>query len=139
MNSSSSSGSWDWLSSAVNLYTSHDLSTWHKKSPVFTAAALPAVVQKQLGSAGPYRIERPKVLYDSARRYYVLIFHLDSIDCDLNQIGWAVSPSPYGPFSFEQATKPDGLASLDMNVAAVVDPEGTSNSEAYLVSVSSMG
>lgn len=80
------------------------------------------------------RIERPKVLYNSARRYYVLIFHLDTIDLDLNQVGWAVSPSPYGPFNFQHASKPDDLGSLDMNVAVAPDAEGGSNSEAYLVS-----
>ncbi len=36
------------------------------------------------------RIERPKVLYNAARRYYVLIFHLDSVDGTLGQVGWAV-------------------------------------------------
>lgn len=74
------------------------------------------------------------MLYNSARRYYVLIFHLDTLDSDLNQVGWAISPSPYGPFNFEQASSPDGLGSLDISVTAVVDPESQSNSEAYLVS-----
>ena len=54
-NTSSPSGKWDWVSGAVNLYSSHDLATWHNKAPVFTAAALPAALGQDLGASGPYR------------------------------------------------------------------------------------
>lgn len=69
------------------------------------------------------------MLYNSARRYYVLIFHLDTIDMRLAQVGWATSPSPYGPFSFQQSSQPDGLGSLDLNVATTGDAP-----DVYLVS-----
>lgn len=63
----------------------------------------------------------------------MLIFHLDTLDSDLNEVGWATSASPYGPFVFQQSTKPDGLGSLDLTVAAVADLNEGSSSEAYLV------
>uniref|UniRef100_A0A383VWQ5 Glycosyl hydrolase family 32 N-terminal domain-containing protein n=1 Tax=Tetradesmus obliquus TaxID=3088 RepID=A0A383VWQ5_TETOB len=132
-------GSSDWLSGSINLFVSRDLASWRRKPAVFSAAGItastaPAAVaasrrlRAAVKGAGPYRIERPKVLYNSGHRYYVLLFHLDSIDMGLAQLGWAVSPSPYGPFVFQAASQPDGLGSLDLSVAAAGD-----SADAYLV------
>ncbi|KAF6265676.1 hypothetical protein COO60DRAFT_867323 [Scenedesmus sp. NREL 46B-D3] len=128
----------DWLSGSVDLFVSHDLASWRRKPAVFSAAgisrapsAAAAAASRRLRAlkgAGPYRIERPKVLYNSAHRYYVLLFHLDTVDMGLAQVGWAVSPSPYGPFVFQQASQPDGLGSLDLNVATA-----GGSADAYLV------
>jgi hypothetical protein len=49
----------------------------------------------------PRRLERPKVLYNAQRRYYVLLFHVDSLARGRAEVGWAVSVSPTGPFKFE--------------------------------------
>eukprot|EP00879_Flechtneria_rotunda_P027715 GHRR01029702.1.p1 GENE.GHRR01029702.1~~GHRR01029702.1.p1 ORF type:complete len:383 (+),score=92.55 GHRR01029702.1:978-2126(+) len=121
-------GDSDWLSDSINLYVSYDLSTWKRKAKVFTVGSLPQAKLQQLRGKGPYRIERPKVLYNAAHRYYVLLFHLDNIDNSLAEVAWATSVSPYGPFVFQQASRPDGLGSLDLNVA--VSADGT---DAYLV------
>eukprot|EP00882_Tetradesmus_deserticola_P019394 GHRQ01020875.1.p1 GENE.GHRQ01020875.1~~GHRQ01020875.1.p1 ORF type:complete len:215 (+),score=68.35 GHRQ01020875.1:118-762(+) len=96
----------DWLSGSVNLFVSHDLASWRRKPAVFTAAAIntgppaaAAALARRLRAAkgsGPYRLERPRVLYNAAHRYYVLLFHLDTVELDRQQVGWAVSPSPYG-------------------------------------------
>jgi hypothetical protein len=47
------------------------------------------------------RLERPKVLYNAAHRYYVLLFSVGSLDRSRAEVGWAVSVSPYGPFKFD--------------------------------------
>eukprot|EP00877_Chromochloris_zofingiensis_P007339 jgi/Chrzof1/2859/Cz12g01150.t1 len=111
-----------WLSDGVNLYTSRDLSSWRKKGMVLHADSITGVSEP-----GPYRIERPKVIYDSTRRYYVLLFHLDTANYSLSSVGVAVAVSPYGPFVFQHSFQPDGLSSRDMTVA--MDDNGT----AYLV------
>lgn len=49
------------------------------------------------------RVERPKVLYNAARRYYVLMVSLGNLDRSRAAVGWAVSVSPYGPFKFDSA------------------------------------
>jgi hypothetical protein len=43
------------------------------------------------------------VLYNTARRYYVLMVALGSLDRSRAEVGWAVSVSPYGPFRFDSA------------------------------------
>lgn len=49
------------------------------------------------------RLERPKVLYNAAHRYYVLFVSLSSLDRSRAEVGWAVSVSPYGPFKLDGA------------------------------------
>eukprot|EP00775_Hariotina_reticulata_P009005 gene9005-9178_t len=127
--STTSAGDEVWVSNSVALYVSHDLASWHKKATVFNTAAVPAASKQRLLAQGgneAIRIERPKVLYNSARRYYVLIFHLDNLDGTLSQVGFATSVSPYGPFTFEGSVQPDGQPSSDITVAA------TEAGDAYL-------
>lgn len=116
---------WDWLSDSVLLYTSHDLSDWKRRATVFTAAAVRSDVRQRLAgsSNGPLRLERPKVLYNAAHRYYVLIVSLGSLDRSKAEVGWAVSVSPYGPFKFDGARQADGLPSYDLTVGSVDDTD----------------
>ncbi|KAF8061335.1 hypothetical protein HT031_004426 [Scenedesmus sp. PABB004] len=116
-NASAPGGGADWLSGSVNLYTSYDLTSWKRRGAVFTAAGLPPALRGGVGDA-PVRLERPKVLYNAARRFYVLIFHLDGLANDRGLVGWAISPSAAGPFSFQGADQPDGLPAWDLSVAA---------------------
>lgn len=43
------------------------------------------------------------MLYNAARRYYVLMLSLGNLDRSRAAVGWAVSVSPYGPFKFDSA------------------------------------
>jgi hypothetical protein len=41
---------------------------------------------------GPYRIERPKVIYNNVTDLYVLWFHLDTVSFSLESVGVGTSP-----------------------------------------------
>ena len=41
---------------------------------------------------GPYRIERPKVIYNNVTGLFVLWFHLDTVSFALESVGVATSP-----------------------------------------------
>lgn len=43
------------------------------------------------------------MLYNAARRYYVLLVSLSSLDRSVSEVAWAVSVSPWGPFKFDSA------------------------------------
>lgn len=95
----------------VNCYHSTDLLTWTNIGSVLG--------QQQVfieGQPGPYVIERPKVLWNSATKLFVMWFHLDSSSYSYRYVGVATSPVPNGVFKFIHAFKPDGIPSLDMNL-----------------------
>jgi len=68
-----------------------------------------------------FRLERPKVLYNAARRYYVLMFALSSLDRSRAEVGWAVGVGPYGPFKFDGSRCVDGAARFSASRAGICD------------------
>lgn len=76
---------------------------------------------KVQGQAGPFVIERPKVLYNKKTQKFVMWFHLDDADYKFRHVGVATSDSPSGPFEFLHALQPDGIPSLDMSLWMDVD------------------
>jgi len=103
-----------WLSSDVNLYTSKDLQSWDNKGSVFSNASIVVSGAHQ----GPWRIERPKVVFNANTKLYVMWFHLDTESFSLRSVGVAKSNTPTGPFKFVHSFQPDGDASLDMTLFA---------------------
>jgi hypothetical protein len=61
------------------------------------------------GVAGPFIVERPKVLYNSATKTFVMWFHLDMDGYRFRHAGVATSPNATGPFQFVHALQPDGV------------------------------
>jgi len=95
----------------VNCYSSKDLLNWHFEGMILYQQNITGVSQP-----GPYVVERPKVIYNSNSKTYVLWFHLDTSSYGLRQVGVAISPTPNGVFKFVRGFEPDGLQSLDMTV-----------------------
>ena len=110
----------------VNCYHSKDLIHWTNVGQVLG--------QQQVhieGQAGPYVIERPKVLWNSITKLFVMWFHLDSIDYQYRYVGVATSPTPNAVFTFVKAFQPDSIPSLDMNLYE--DKRDGSVKGAYLI------
>lgn len=102
----------NWISAGVSLYSSPDLATWTNHG-----LALDGTAQiDDMPFSAPFRIERPKVLYNERYKYFVLLFHLDTPHFQFPAVGVAVSPSPLGPFQYRHVIKPDGRNSYDMTV-----------------------
>merc|ERR1719203_304862 len=68
------------------------------------------------GYSPPWRIERPKVLYNAKNNNFVLWFHLDTASFSLTSVGVANSANICGNYSFLSHFEPDGLASYDIGL-----------------------
>jgi hypothetical protein len=95
----------------VTCYSSSDLLNWHYEGMILYQQNITGVSEP-----GPYVVERPKVVYNTNTKLYVLWFHLDNSGYGLRQVGVATSPNPTGIFHFVRGFQPDGLQSLDMTV-----------------------
>ena len=78
----------------VSCYSSDDLLVWKNRGVVFPKDSLP----QQFRDSGV--CERPKVLYNSKTRKYVMWMHLDGRNYTIASAGIAISDSPAGPFRF---------------------------------------
>ena len=105
-----------WLSEGITLYTSTDLGTWTDHGVVFHNTSIVDVWQP-----GPYRIERPKVVFCAHTQKYVMYFHLDTSSFSMGAVGVAQSANPKGPFEWVHGFQPDGQRSLDMGLYAEGD------------------
>jgi len=95
----------------VNCYSSTDLYNWKFEGQVLAQQDI-----KGVSAAGPYIVERPKVIYNAKTKNYVLWFHLDTASYSLRNAGIALSTTPTGHFSFVKGFQPDGHGALDQTV-----------------------
>ena len=96
---------------SVNCYHSKDLLNWVNVGEV--------IGQKQVyikDYPGPYKLERPKVVWNSKTKLFVMWFHLDSANHSYRYVGVATSPTPNATFKFLGGFQPDGIPSLDMSL-----------------------
>jgi len=107
----------DWLSEGINMYSSYDLGTWTFENRIFDNTSI------KIDTKGPYRIERPKVIFNKSTNKYVMWFHLDTAGFSIQSVGVAVSDSIAGKYQWVSGFKPDGLASYDMTIFQ--DTDGT--------------
>jgi hypothetical protein len=115
----------------INLYTSTDLTTWKFVDVVFNHTQIQVPVAGLPGGNPPvlpFRIERPKVIYNAGTKMYVLAFHCEDAPYKVGLRGVAVSSTPTGPFQWSHAENPNGLFSMDMT--EFVDPNDPSG-QAY--------
>jgi len=99
-----------WLSEGINCYSSYDLSAWTFENHIFHNTSI------RISTPGPYRIERPKVLYNQKTKKYVMWFHLDTAGFSIQMVGVAVSNTIAGSYTWVSGFQPDGHASYDMTV-----------------------
>jgi len=98
-----------WLSEGINMYSSTDLQHWKLENMIFRNSSITI-------ATGPYRIERPKVLYNAKTSLYVMWFHLDNAAFDYKMVGVATSKTIDGDYQFYSGFQPDGQASFDMGL-----------------------
>ena len=96
----------------VSCYSSQDLLHWKNEGIV-----LPAVPDDPAHDLHPSRVaERPKVIYNTRTKQYVLWLHIDSPDYTYARTGRAVSDTPTGPYRYVGSIAPAGADSRDMTV-----------------------
>jgi hypothetical protein len=95
----------------VNCYHSKDLLNWVNIGQVLGQQQVHVKDRE-----GPYVIERPRVVYNSKTKLYVMWFHLDSSNYSYRCVGIATSPSPNATFTFIDGLQLGGISSLDMSL-----------------------
>jgi hypothetical protein len=105
----------------IPCYHSTDLTSWTYQSEALT--------RQSSGDLGPNRIvERPKVIYNSSTKQYVMYLHIDSSSYGEAKVGVATSSTVCGPYSYRGSFQPLGFQSRDEGLFQ--DSDGT----AYLLS-----
>ncbi|NJP48427.1 RICIN domain-containing protein [Actinacidiphila epipremni] len=105
----------------VSVYRSTDLRTWEFRNNALTQSSA-----SELASAG---IERPKVIYNSTTRKYVMWMHKETAtDYSQARVAVAVSDTVDGTYTYLGSFRPLGITSRDMTLFQ--DTDGS----AYLVS-----
>ncbi|ROW10041.1 hypothetical protein VPNG_06514 [Cytospora leucostoma] len=105
----------------VNCYSSTDLVSW-----TYVGALLS---QTSSGDLGPDRVlERPKVIYNSSTKKYVLWAHIDSSSYGEAKVGVATGDSVCGKYDYLGSWQPLGYQSRDIGLFQ--DDDGS----AYLLS-----
>lgn len=95
---------------AVNCYSSTNLVQWSFVRPLLSLASS--------GDLGPNRVlERPKIIYNSNSKQYVMYMHIDSATYGEAKVGLATSSSICGSaFSYKGSWLPLGYESRDMGL-----------------------
>jgi beta-xylosidase len=107
----------------ISCYSSNDLKRWK-----YEGVALSPVKGDPKSDLDTGRvIERPKVIYNSRTKQFVMWMHIDKKDYSYSQSGVAVSDKPTGPYRYLHSVKPNGQMSRDMTLFK--DDDG----KAYLI------
>jgi beta-xylosidase len=101
----------------INCYSSTNLVEWS-----YVGALLSL---QSSGDLGPSRVvERPKVIYNSATRKYVMYLHIDSSNYGEAKVGVATSDTVCGTYTYLSSWRPLGFESRDMGLFQDTDGKG---------------
>jgi len=96
----------------IRCYSSKDLFNWKDEGLV-----LRAITNDPGSDLHPSKVcERPKVLFNSFTRKFVMWMHIDSQDYQAARAGVAVADGPTGPFTYLGSVRPEGQDSRDQTV-----------------------
>ncbi|MGE5225086.1 MAG: glycoside hydrolase family 43 protein, partial [Omnitrophica WOR_2 bacterium] len=96
----------------ISCYSSKDLYNWKNEGVV-----LPAVQDDPHSELHTSKVlERPKVLFNTSTRRYVMWMHVDTCDYQYARAGVAIASEPCGPFRYLGSLQPNGADSRDMTV-----------------------
>ena len=109
----------DSLNGGVAACSSQDLVSWRFEGIVFHYTNLSDMV---FNAAGPFYVERPKVLFNAPTSQYVMWAVMDNQDRNLGLSAIATSPYEDGPFLFRRSFYPDGNQTRDQVI--FVNDEG---------------
>ncbi|MBV8390423.1 MAG: family 43 glycosylhydrolase [Mucilaginibacter sp.] len=96
----------------VSCYSSKDLKRW--KYEGISLAPVKGQPDNDLDTGRV--IERPKVIYNSKTKQFVMWMHIDKKDYSYSRSGVAVSDKPTGPYRYIRSVKPNGQMARDMSV-----------------------
>jgi beta-xylosidase len=96
----------------VSCYTSQDLVNWKNEGIVLLPNTTDSTHDLHLSKV----IERPKVIYNSRTRQFVMWMHVDSETYGYSQAGVAISDQPTGPYRYLGSVRPNGYMARDMTV-----------------------
>jgi len=107
----------------ISCYSSKDLTNWK-----FEGVVLSPEPEDPTSDLHPSQVlERPKVIYNSTSKKYVMWFHVDSPDYSKACVGVATCDIPNGKFSYLGSFRPDNNESRDMSLFQ------DNNEKAYLI------
>mmetsp|Transcript_23751 Transcript_23751/g.43574 ORF Transcript_23751/g.43574 Transcript_23751/m.43574 type:complete len:392 (+) Transcript_23751:31-1206(+) len=96
----------------VNCYSAEEIAgPWTFEGRVLSQSQI-----QQPDARGPFIVERPKVLFNSETKKFVMWFHLDLDGYTYRHAGIAQADNAIGPFKYVHGIKPDGINSLDMSL-----------------------
>jgi hypothetical protein len=105
----------------INCYSSPNLVEWTYVGSLLSS--------RGAGDIGPGRVvERPKVIYNSRTKQFVLYMHIDSSNYKEAKVGVATGDRVCGSYRYQRSYRPMGRQSRDMGLFQ--DSDGT----AYLLS-----
>ena len=107
----------------ISCYSSADLRHW--KCGGVALAAVKGETNSDIDTGKV--IERPKVIYNTKTKQFVMWVHVDAKDYSYSQAGVAVSKTPAGPYRYIGSVKPNGQMARDMTLFR--DDDG----KAYLI------
>uniref|UniRef100_A0A1J3HPJ7 Glycosyl hydrolase family protein 43 n=1 Tax=Noccaea caerulescens TaxID=107243 RepID=A0A1J3HPJ7_NOCCA len=96
----------------VGCYSSKDLWTWKNEGVVLAAEETDEAHDLHKSNV----LERPKVIYNSNTKKYVMWMHIDDANYTKASVGVATSDDPTGPFEYLYSKSPHGFDSRDMTV-----------------------
>ncbi|HEX5152470.1 MAG TPA: glycoside hydrolase family 43 protein [Parafilimonas sp.] len=96
----------------ISCYSSKDLLNWKYEGVALASEKKDTASDLYEGKV----IERPKVIYNSTTKKFVMWMHIDSKDYAAARSGVAVSNKPDGPFTYLHSERPNGNMSRDMTI-----------------------
>jgi hypothetical protein len=98
--------------SGIRCYSSTNLRQWQDQGLV-----LKSVPDDPGHDLNPSKVcERPKVVFNSTTKKFVMWLHIDSQDYKAARAGVAVADSPSGPFAYLESVRPEGQDSRDQTL-----------------------
>jgi len=97
----------------VSACSTNDFITWRNEGTMLHLSNLTDMVT---GTLGPFRIERPKVIYNNRTDKFVMWMTIDDENRTLGMAGVAVSDYANGPFDFIRSFYPDGNETHDQTL-----------------------
>ncbi len=107
----------------ISCYSSKDLIAWKFEGVALAPTTGNGNTDLDTGRV----IERPKVIYNSTTKKFVMWMHIDKNDYSYARAGVAVSDRPEGPYKYLNSVRPNGQMARDMTLFQ--DDDG----KAYLV------
>jgi hypothetical protein len=107
----------------VSCYSSKDLKNWK-----YQGVALSSVKSDTSNDLDTGRVvERPKVIYNTKTKKFVMWIHVDKKDYSYSRAGVAISDNPVGPYHYIGSVRPEGQMARDMTLFK------DDNGKAYLI------